>query len=52
MQFVLFKQEKLIGFDVSADRIGALPAALIYDKNELQIILHDRVIDGPGIDAL
>jgi hypothetical protein len=49
--FVLFKQEKLIGFDVSAGWISALSATLIYDKNELQIILHDRVIDSPGIDA-
>jgi hypothetical protein len=49
---ILFKQKELIGFDVSAGWISALPAALIYDKNELQIILHDRVIDGPGIDAL
>ena len=50
--FVFFKQKEFIGFDVSANRVSALPAALIYDKNELQIVLHDRVVDSPGIDAL
>ena len=49
--FILFKQKELVSHDVSARRVCALPAPLIHDKDKLQIILHDRVIDSPWIDA-
>ena len=49
--FVLVEKKELIGDDVPAHRISALPAALMHDQNQLKIILHDGVIDGPGIDA-
>lgn len=51
IMFVLVEKKELIGDDVPAHRISALPAALMHDQNQLKIILHDGVIDGPGIDA-